>query len=132
MSSANSVAKELVRISQSGPLPDLPTPYRLQCLLYYAQAWSLVLRDSELFPDDITALDEGPAVPGVLGTLGDAPPWLPIRPDSFEQEPDLDEDEVVFLRHLWAAYGFLSPSGLFAAIQSEAPFLKAKQDREAG
>jgi uncharacterized phage-associated protein len=133
MSSANSVAKEVVRISGSGPLPDLPTSYRLQCLLYYAQGWSLVLRDSELFPDDITALDEGPAVPAVIEVKGEDPPWQLIRPDSFGQEPDLDdEDEVVFLRHLWLAYGDLSPSGLFALIQSEPPFLKAKKEREGG
>jgi len=131
MSSAKSVAKVLVRLSLSGPLPDLLTSFRLHGLVYYAQAWSLALRDSELFPDNIEALDEGPVVPAILPARDEGPALLIISPGSFHEEPDLDdEDEALFLNHLWAAYGHLSPSGLYASIQKEPPFLKAKRERE--
>ena len=50
-----SVAKELVRLSFAGDEKDPLTNLRLQKLLYYAQAWSLVLRESELFPEEIEA-----------------------------------------------------------------------------
>lgn len=135
MSSARSVAKELVRVSTSGPLPDPPTLYRLQCLLYFAQAWSLVLRDSELFPDEIEASAEGPSVPDVL-VRGDESVLCAIGPKVFEDEPDLDEnDEALFLRHLWLDYAHLSPTGMYDAIQREPSFLAAKGEahaREAG
>ena len=133
MSSARSVAKELVRLAMHEQVPDPLTDYRLQSLLYYAQAWSLVLRNSELFPEEIVCLVEGPSVPEIRNERGTVTGCKVIRPDSFSQEPGLDdEDETVFLSHLWAAYRYLSPSGLFSSIQEETPFLKAKQEGEKG
>lgn len=129
MSSARSVAKELVRLSLGGQVSDPLTPYRLQALLYYAQAWSLVLRDSELFPDEITAVADGPSVPAVAASVAERPEARLVCSRAFDQDPCLDdEDEAVFLHHLWAAYGYLSASGLFASIQGEPPFLKAKKE----
>jgi uncharacterized phage-associated protein len=133
MSSAKSVAKELVRLSMSGPVPDPLTYYRLQCLVYYAQAWSLVLRGSELFPEEMEGLVSGPIVLDIQSAQNAHQAWPFVRPESFDQEPNLDEeDEALFLRHLWAAYADLSPSGLFAAVQGEPPFLKAKKEQEMG
>lgn len=125
MSSARSVAKELVRLSLSGPVPDPLTPYRLQALLYYAQAWSLVLRDSELFPDDIQGTADGPSVPAVAAAIEECPESRLVCSRTFDQDPRVDaEDETVFLEHLWMAYGYFSPSGLLASIENEPPFLK--------
>src|SRR4051812_2400511 len=105
MSSARSVAKELVRLSLGGPVPDPLTTYRLQALLYYAQAWSLVLRDSEIFPDDIHGGADGPGVPAVAEADATASPGSRlVCSHAFDQDPRLDDDdEVVFLGHLWAA-----------------------------
>jgi uncharacterized phage-associated protein len=129
MSSARSVAKELVRLSLTGQLPDPLTPYRLQALLYYAQAWSLLLRDSELFPDEILGAAEGPSVPAVAASTTAHPEAKHLCSQAFAEDPPLDdEDEAFFLGHLWAAYAYLSPSGLFASIEGEPPFLKAKQE----
>jgi uncharacterized phage-associated protein len=129
MSSAKSVAKELVRLSVTAPLPDPLTCYRLQILLYYAQAWSLVLRDSEIFPDEIECPEEGPVVPAVVA----GPLWHIVSPTAFDQEPALDaEDEALFLHHLWLAYMHLSPSGLWGLIQAEPPFIKSMKERHAG
>ncbi len=133
MSSAKAVAKELVRLSMSGPAPDPLTYTRLQSLFYYAQAWSLVLRNSELFPEEIECLPEGPVVPEIRDDRATVMACRVVSPESFDQEPGLDdEDEATFLLHLWAAYGDLSPSGLFSSIQAEPPFLKGKQERERG
>lgn len=133
MSSARSVARELVRLSGSGALPDPLTHYRLRCLLYYAQGWSLALRDSELFPDDLDALVDGPAVPAVRAVQDEPHTWQVIQPDTFEREPDLDqEDEGQFLRALWDAYGKLSTTGFYTLIHQEPLFLHARLEREAG
>lgn len=91
MSSARSVAKELVRLSAAGaPL----TRERLGLLLVLSQAWSLVLRDSDLFPEDIECAADGPAI-ARLGTSMD-----------FDDAHGLHtEDEGQFLGALWADFG---------------------------
>ena len=38
------------------------TTWKLQKLVYYCQAWSLVWDDEPLFPDDIEAWANGPVV----------------------------------------------------------------------
>ena len=60
MSQLLAVAKLLVELSLSGDEKDPVTNLRLQKLLYYSQAWSLVIRGSELFSDDIEAWCWGP------------------------------------------------------------------------
>ncbi|TGY60132.1 DUF4065 domain-containing protein [Coriobacteriaceae bacterium] len=42
------------------------TAYKLQKLLYYAQAWNLVANGSALFDDEIMAWGHGPVVPEVF------------------------------------------------------------------
>jgi uncharacterized phage-associated protein len=133
MSSVRAVAKEFVRLSMRGPVPDPLTWFRLQSLLYYAQGWSLVSRNSELFPEEIECLPEGPTVAEIRDDPANVTTCQVVRRDFFEQEPGLDdEDEATFLHHLWEAYGSLSPSGLYASIQAEPPFLDGKQERERG
>lgn len=39
------------------------TTWKLQKLVYYSQAWSLVWDDNALFPEEIQAWDNGPVVP---------------------------------------------------------------------
>src|SRR5437660_1778070 len=104
MSSAKSVAKELIRLSMCGQVPDPLTYYRLQSLIYYAQAWSLVLRGSELFPDELKCLGDGPVVLDLFDTQDAGSASLLVNPALFDQEPCLDaEDEALFLRYLWEA-----------------------------
>lgn len=57
--SASDVAKYL--LTQKGSL----TGYQIQKLLYYCQAWSLVVNQRPLFPDEIQAWKHGPVVPSV-------------------------------------------------------------------
>jgi uncharacterized phage-associated protein len=112
---------------------DPLTHFRLHALAYYAQAWSLVLRDSELFPDDILAFEQGPIIPDIYQAMHGAAPWQCVSNKVLENEPDLDaEDEAQFVCHLWSAYNHLSAIGLWNTIQSDVAFLKAKKDKEAG
>ena len=46
-------------LQQKGPM----TTWKLQKLVYYCQAWSLVREDEELFPEEIEAWANGPVVP---------------------------------------------------------------------
>jgi hypothetical protein len=53
MPSALSIAKEFARLADADGV--VLCPEKLQCLLYYAQGWSLAVRDSQLFPEAIEA-----------------------------------------------------------------------------
>ncbi len=131
MSSAKSVAKELVRLSLRGQVADPLTPYRLQCLLYFAQAWSRLIRRCDLFPEEIKCWQQAPVVVSVADALGHDEE--PIERTTFENEPALDDDDdALFLSHLWEAYNQYSPSGMLALVQREAPILLTQKQVETG
>jgi len=52
-------------LTRRGPMSHM----KLQKLLYYAQAWSLVWEESPLFPDEIEAWINGPVVRAVYEVL---------------------------------------------------------------
>ena len=83
MSQVLSVAKELVKLSLAGDEKDPLTNLRLQKLLYYAQAWSLVVRESELFSDEVEAWRYGPVVPSVYQKMPGGQGDGPIHTDAF-------------------------------------------------
>jgi len=125
-----SVAKEFVKLSLSGDEPDPLTNLRLQKLLYYAQAWSLVIRESELFSDELEARPHGPVVPAAYHALSDGP----IRAEALAGVPDLRHEEAEFVRRLWEAYSPYSALHLSKMVREEAPWLKAwgNQPRDGG
>lgn len=129
MSQALSVAKKLVRLSLSGIEPDPLTNLRLQKLLYYAQAWSLIVRASELFPDDLEAWRHGPVVPTVYRALPDCQGANQIAPDAFSEVPDLEEEEAEFVERVWEAYNEFSALRLSRMTHDEMPWRKAWGNR---
>lgn len=129
MSQVFSVAKEFVRLSLSGDETDPLTNLRLQKLLYYAQAWSLVVRESELFSDDLEAWRHGPVVPAVYRALPDDQGANHIHPEAFASFPDLQDEEAEFVRRVWEAYNPYSALQLFKMTHEETPWRKAWEDR---
>ncbi len=124
-----SVAKELARLSLSGREPDPLTHLRLQKLLYYAQAWSLVIRDSELFPEIIEGWRFGPVVPAVFNHLPDGRKAGEIDAMHFEGVPELPESEKDFVRCVWEAYKGYSATALADQTHREQPYLNAWKER---
>lgn len=131
MSVVFSVAKELVKLSLSGDEKDPLTNLRLQKLLYYAQAWSLILRESELFSDDLQAWRWGPVVPAVYRKLPDEMAANHIGPDAFADAPDLQGDEAEFVKRVWEAYNQYSALQLLKMAHEELPWRNAWGDRPA-
>ena len=125
MSSAFSVAKELVKLSFAGEEIDPLTNLRLQKLLYYAQAWSLVLRESELFPEQIEAWRWGPVVPVVYNDLPDGQKASQIQPDMFMDSPDLPPEEAELVRSVWESYNPYSALRLSRMTHEETPWVQA-------
>jgi uncharacterized phage-associated protein len=126
-----SVAKELVRLSFAGDEKDPLTDLRLQKLLYYAQAWSLIIRASELFPEEIQAWCWGPVVPVVYRALLDGQGASQVSPAAFEDAPDLPSEDAEFVRSVWEAYNQYSALKLSRMTHEETPWLRAWGNRPA-
>lgn len=129
MSQVFSLAKELVKLSLAGEEGDPLTNLRLQKLLYYAQAWSVVLRESELFPEEVRAWRYGPVVEEVYQALPDGRCGAFVPPDAFAMAPDLGAEDALFVRSFWEAYNQYSASELYRMTHSEMPWRKSRGDR---
>jgi uncharacterized phage-associated protein len=127
MASAYEVARFLVRLGAFEEESDYLTNGRLQKLLYYAQAWSLAMRDKPLFDDRIEAWPSGPVVPSVFDRFDGL--WKrAILPDDVEVERDieLEPEDVDFVASVWQSYKGFSPSALREMTREEDPWLKAR------
>ena len=107
---------------------DTISSLKLQKLIYYAQAWSLVFRNHPLFLQEIEAWISGPIVRDVWDEYkaykySDIP-----APDNLEAE--FDEDEIEVLEEVWNAYGELSAKHLAELTQSETPWVNARKGLE--
>lgn len=106
------------------------TPLKLQKLCYYAQAWSLVWDNKELFPDDFQAWIHGPANYDLyckykcLRTISDIDSNYNINSFELEQLETLDA--------VWDAYGKFSGKYLEQLTHEEEPWIKTRGDLPAG
>jgi uncharacterized phage-associated protein len=121
-----SLAKKLVKLSLAGEEGDPLTHFRLQKLLYYAQAWSLVIRQTELFPEEIRAWKNGPVVEEVYQALPDRRCAACVPSDAFANAPDLEPEDATFVERFWEAYSQYSASQLYRMTHSEAPWRKVR------
>lgn len=99
---------------------------KIQKLLYYAQAWNLVLNKKLLFEDDFQAWIHGPAIPKV---------WHAFRQFNFsDPHPDflkedfseLTKDEKIVLDSIWDIYGKYPGNYLEVLTHTEEPWLEAR------
>ena len=100
------------------------TAMKLQKLVYYAQAWSLVWDGRPLFPERIEAWAMGPVVPELYDTHRGAymvQKWPKGNPDALTtQERETVEAVVDF-------YGNRSPHWLSDLTHQEAPWRDARK-----
>jgi uncharacterized phage-associated protein len=127
-----SLAKELVKLSLQGEESDPLTHFRLQKLLYYAQAWSLVLRETELFPEEIRAWQNGPVVEEVYREIPDGRCAAVVAENAFHSAPDVELEDAAFLKHFWDAYSGYSASQLYRMTHSELPWQRSWKNRPRG
>lgn len=102
---------------------------KLQKLLYYSQAWSLVLRNKPIFEDDIEAWVHGPAIKRV---------YLAFKEYGFDNitkevsqekiDSSLTDDEKRFLDSVWKVYGKYDAAYLETLSHSESPWQEARED----
>lgn len=96
---------------------------KLQKLVYYSQAWSLVWDGKLLFPEKIEAWDQGP----VVRELYNEHARMPIIDQHSRGEPArLSEDERASIRAVLAFYGKRSGKWLSELTHREPPWLEAR------
>ena len=106
---------------------DVMTHLKLQKLVYYAQAWSLVLRGHELFDGAIEAWVNGPVCPQVWSEYKMYPDKTPIpRPDNFTEKL-LSKDELNLLNLITNTYGNFTASKLWKLSHTEYPWRDARR-----
>lgn len=103
------------------------TNKKLQKLVYYAQAWSLVVNKKKLFADKIEAWVHGPAVRTLYVKYKDFG-FSPILKQVDQQATDifLEEDKKL-LNEIWSVYGELDAGYLEMLTHSEAPWREARE-----
>ncbi len=132
MRSALDVAKYfLCRIDRDAG--DTISPLKLQKLVYYAQAWSLVLRDKPLFSEKIQAWSHGPVVYEVWNTYKEHRHTAIPAPDADDLcALDFIDDELEVLEEVWNVYGELSARQLEHLTHTESPWLDARKGVDPG
>ncbi|MEK7567432.1 MAG: type II toxin-antitoxin system antitoxin SocA domain-containing protein [Patescibacteria group bacterium] len=121
------VANYFVKKNQEEPDKGLDSK-KLQKLLYYAQAWSLVLRKKEMFPDKIEAWIHGPAIYKVWDTFKafDFKANHPEIKDSIFTS--LKKEDFEFLDKIWNLYGKFDGDYLEALTHNELPWQEARKE----
>lgn len=105
----------------------LLTNKKLQKLLYYSQAWFLVLKGKKLFNEKIEAWVHGPAIKKLYieyKEFGFNPIKKDINVSAFN---NLDLEKRKFLDNIWSVYGSLDADYLEMLTHSEDPWRTARE-----
>lgn len=119
--SASDVAKYL--LEKKGTL----TGFQLQKLLYYCQAWSLVVEGKPLFSDEIRAYEHGPVIPSVsMQHKGQ----VRVHPSDIAGDSLLlSEADAAFIDTVLNAYDGLTGDQLECLTHCEEPWLRCYNQR---
>lgn len=105
------------------------TNKKIQKLLYYAQAWSLVLKNKPLFGENIEAWIHGPTVRDVY-SLYKKYGFGPIRLEVAEKDIAKLKTEKDLLDTIWRVYGKFDADYLEELTHNEEPWIEARQGLE--
>lgn len=103
---------------------DSITHLKLQKLVYYAQAWSLALREQELFVEEFEAWTHGPVLRSLYNEFREHG-WQALPPPR-DWETEIDEDTVTLLDEVYNVYGAMHAKRLEVLTHSEAPWKDAR------
>lgn len=102
------------------------TNKKMQKLVYYAQAWSLVVNNKKLFSDKIEAWVHGPAVRSLYvkyKEFGFNPILKVVNQKSIDVFSEKDKG---LINEVWKLYGSLDASYLEMLTHSETPWQEAR------
>lgn len=122
--SASEIAKWFVA-SLDREAGDSITHLKLQKVVYYAQAWALVLLTRPLFDEDFQAWAHGPVIESLYNEYKQHG-WNAIP--APEETPEFEEDVEDLLSEVWDTYGDFSAKHLERLTHQEAPWKDARGD----
>lgn len=98
------------------------TNKKLQKLLYYAQAWTLALKNAPLFKEPVEAWIHGPAIPAI---------YRRYKKYGFGPIPEKGSDKIPsehkqMLDEIWMIYGKYDAEYLELLTHSEEPWIRAR------
>lgn len=108
------------------------TTWKLQKLVYYSQAWSLVWDDRTLFGDDFEAWANGPVVRSLFRIHKGQLYVKADNLDSCGDSSNIDDQARETIDAVLEAYGKLSGRQLSDIAHSERPWKEARGDTPAG
>jgi uncharacterized phage-associated protein len=113
-------------LKERGPMSAM----KLQKLVYYSQAWSLVWDEAPLFPEPIQAWANGPVSPALYGYHRGL---FTVEPGAIPGDPGLltgEERETV--HGVLSYYGGMSAQALSDLTHAEAPWNLARSGLNPG
>ena len=121
MSNVASIANWFVQSAQDDFLAEPLGVRRLQTLLFCAQGWSLVIRDTQLFPEEMHFDPIGPQIPR-LSFSSQKTNYVPTG-DDFEDAYSVNHDEAKFLFGVWASLRSLTAQEILTSILGVSEFI---------
>jgi uncharacterized phage-associated protein len=123
------VAQYFIEKAQSSGKNDLSNK-KLQKLLYYSQAWNLVLNKQKLVDDDFEAWIHGPAnrkIYNIYKIFG----FQPIKQKVHQNWGEIFSDkEIELLNSVWDVYGKYDAQYLELLTHSEDPWIETRRGLE--
>lgn len=103
------------------------TNKKLQKLVYYSQAWSIVLNSKRLFPEKIEAWVHGPAVRTLYVKYKEFG-FNPIKKETDKAAvAQITDRDKKLLQDVWSVYGKLDAGYLELLTHSEKPWQDARE-----
>lgn len=100
---------------------------KLQKLVYYSQAWSIVLNNKKLFPEKIEAWVHGPAIRTLYVKYKEFG-FSPIKKEiEKEAISGISTKDKKLLDEVWSVYGNLDAGYLEMLTHSERPWQEARE-----
>lgn len=122
---AQDVGRYFLYLAHQERKPMPITNKKLQKLVYYSQAWSLVLNDRKLFKDPIEAWVHGPAVRSLYVQYKNFG-FNPIVEEIDESSIKISAEDKKLLNEVWKVYGKLDAGYLEMLTHSEKPWQDAR------
>lgn len=124
MSNARDVAEFI--LSETGEIPAM----KLQKLVYYSLAWSLVWDNQPLFKDEVQAWANGPVVPNLYSAHRGQ--YL-VKSGMFNGDPsNISADGMETIKAVLRDYGDKTPHWLSELTHLEDPWKNAREGLEDG
>ncbi len=125
MTSANDVARYILDKLAPDPYGSRVTAWKLQKLVYYSQAWSLVWDEVPLFEDEIQAWANGPVIPNLYRQHKGR---FRLCAGDIEGEPDrLNKDQRETIGGVLNFYGDKTSQWLSDLTHMESPWKNARK-----